>query len=35
MSVISPIHKNGDKNMPNNFRGVCLQPVLSKAFMSF
>ena len=26
-SVISPIHKKGDKNLPTNYRGVCLQPV--------
>ena len=33
-SVISPIHKKGDTNLPTNYRSVCLQPVLSKVFTS-
>ena len=33
-SVISPIYKKGDRNLPTNYRGVCLQPVLSKIFTS-
>ncbi|MEW8546872.1 MAG: reverse transcriptase family protein, partial [Candidatus Thiodiazotropha sp.] len=33
-SIISPIHKKGDSSVPNNFRGICLQPVLSKVFTS-
>ena len=29
-AVISPIHKKGNMNVPNNFRGFYLQLVLSK-----
>ena len=28
------LRKKGDMNVPNNFRGFCLQPVLSKVFTS-
>ena len=32
-SVISPIHKKVDRNLPTNYRGVCLQPVLSNFYI--
>ena len=32
--MISPIHKSGDKNKPENYRGISLQSVLSKLFAS-
>ena len=32
--MISPIHKSGDKNKPENYRGISLQPILSKIFAS-
>ena len=33
-ALISPIHKFGDKNKPENYRGISLQSVLSKIFAS-
>ena len=33
-ALISPIHKSGDKNKPENYRGISLQPILSKIFAS-
>lgn len=32
VSTISPIPKTGDKSKPNNYRGISLQPVVSKIF---
>lgn len=32
VSTLSPIHKKGDKNIPDNYRGISLQPVISKIF---
>ena len=32
-SVIAPIPKAGDKNKPNNYRGISLQPVISKTYI--
>ncbi|MEW8546516.1 MAG: reverse transcriptase family protein, partial [Candidatus Thiodiazotropha sp.] len=33
-TLISPIHKSGDKSKPENYRGISLQPVISKIFTS-
>ena len=33
-ALISPIHKSGDKNKPENYRGISLRSVLSKIFAS-
>uniref|UniRef100_A0A9J8AFQ2 ribonuclease H n=1 Tax=Cyprinus carpio carpio TaxID=630221 RepID=A0A9J8AFQ2_CYPCA len=32
--LISPIHKNGDKLEPNNYRGICVNSNLGKVFCS-
>ena len=31
-SLITPIHKKGDTNNPNNYRGISLQPVIRKIY---
>ena len=33
-TLISPIHKSQDKSKPENYRGISLQPVISKIFTS-
>ena len=33
-SIITPIPKAGDKNKPNNYRGISLQPVISKIYIN-
>ena len=33
-SLITPIHKKGDTNNPNNYRGISLQPVISKIYIN-
>ena len=32
ISIIIPIPKQGDKNIPDNYRGISLQPVISKIY---
>ena len=32
--LISPIHKNGDKSDPNNYRGICVSSCVGKLFCS-
>ncbi len=32
--LISPIHKNGDKLDPNNYRGICVNSNLGKVLCS-
>ena len=33
-SLITPIHKKGDTNNPNNYRGISLQPVISTIYIN-
>ena len=30
MGLVIPLHKKGDRKNPNNYRGVCLLPILSR-----
>ena len=34
-AIIVPIHKNGDKDDPDNYRGVSLLSILGKVFTHF